>query len=59
MFPPDTPRPIITKEGWEDEFVTCKHWDRPARSYYTDRPTYPWMPKAPPQCNVSFKLGFK
>lgn len=59
MFPPDTPRPIVTKEAWEDEFTTAKVWDRPVRNYHTDTPYYPWAPKPAPPFNVSFKLGYK
>lgn len=59
MFPPDTPRPINTAEAWKDEFETCSKWDRPPRKFFTDRPFYPWMPREPPQCRVSFKLGFQ
>lgn len=59
MFPPDTPRPINTPEAWRDEYETCRAWDRPPRKFLTDTPFYPWMPRDPPQCRVSFKLGFK
>lgn len=59
MFPPEGPRPITTREGWEDEYCTAKHWGRPVRSYYTDIPFYPEVPKVPPQFSVTFKLGWK
>lgn len=59
MFPPSRPIPITTRQGWEDEYVTARYWNRPVRKYYTDSPYYPWMPKPPPQFRVSFKLGFQ
>lgn len=58
MFNPPGPKPIVGYEAWKDEFETCKEWDRPARKFHTDQPFYPWMPKAPDQFRVSFKLGF-
>lgn len=58
MFNPPGPKPITGYEAWKDEFETCKEWDRPARKFHTDPPFYPWMPKAPDQFRVSFKLGF-
>ena len=59
MFEPQGPRPITTREGWEDEYTTARVWCRPVRSFYTDTPFYPEVPKIPPQFHVSFKLGWK
>ncbi len=58
MFPPEGPKPISGAKAWQDEYETCKHWDRPPRKNHTDTPYYPWMPKDNP-FKVSFKLGFK
>jgi hypothetical protein len=46
----------VGREAWEDEYITCRYWDRPPRVNHLDPPTYPWMP---PSIKVSFKLGFK
>ena len=54
--PPRGLLPIVGREAWEDEYTTCKYWDRPPRTNHLDTPTYPWMPQ---QFKVSFKLGFK
>lgn len=60
MFEPPRPViPIVGREAWEDEYTTCKFWNRPARTNHTDTPFYPWAPKPPPQFKVSFKLGWK
>lgn len=60
MFPREPAvKPIVGRQAWEDEYTTCKAWDRPARQNHTDRPYYPWMPPAPPEFRVSFKLGFQ
>lgn len=59
MFEPQGPRPITTRQGWEDEYTTAGIWGRPVRSFYTDTPFYPEVPKIRPQFNVSFKLGWK
>lgn len=59
MFEPQGPRPITTREGWEDEYTTAGIWGRPVRSFYTDTPFYPEVPKMHPQFHVSFKLGWK
>lgn len=59
MFPPDTPRPINTAEGWKQEYEAARAWDRPVRSYYTDTPYYPWAPMPKQPFSVSFKLGYK
>lgn len=56
MFPPEGPKPILGKEAWQDEYDTCKAWNRPARIHHTDAPFYPW---APNNFRVSFKLGFQ
>ncbi|ABV25031.1 ORF2/3 [Torque teno virus 3] len=58
MFNPPGPKRITGYEAWRDEYETCKAWNRPPRSFYTDIPTYTWMPKAQDQFRVSFKLGF-
>lgn len=49
MFDPPGPRPINTREGWADEYQTAAVWGRPVRSYYTDTPFYPEVPKVPPR----------
>ena len=54
--PPRGLLPIVGREAWEDEYTTCKYWDRPPRTNHLDTPTYPWMPT---NFKVSFKLGFK
>lgn len=56
MFPERAPKAPPTKEDWETEYITCKHWDRPPRSRLSDPPFYPWVPS---NYNVTFKLNFK
>lgn len=58
MFGEPNPHPP-TSQDWQMEYEACKIWDRPARQNLKDTPFYPWMPKAPPQYHVTFKLGFK
>lgn len=48
-----------TSQDWENEYVTCKIFDRPPRNNLKDTPYYPWMPKPKPACRVTFKLGFQ
>lgn len=56
MFPERAPKPPPTKQDWETEYITCKHWDRPPRSRLSDTPYYPWVPN---NYSVTFKLNFK
>lgn len=59
MFEPKGPKPIKGYEAWLDEYQTAGVWDRPVRTFHTDTPFYPWMPKHPNQFRVTFKLGFQ
>lgn len=61
MFEPEGPKRIQGYEAWLDEYQTAGEWHRPVRTYHTDIPFYPWVPKEPPpnQFRVSFKLGFQ
>lgn len=59
MFAPQGPLKIQGKQAWEDELCTAAIWDRPPRTYHTDTPLYPWVPRSNPEIKVSFRLGFK
>lgn len=60
MFPPaQGPLKIQGREAWEDEMITARIWDRPCKTYHTDTPIYPWVPRTFPDIKVSFKLGYK
>lgn len=43
--------------NWEqqEEKEDAKHWCRPVRSYWGDKPIYPWCP---PEPYVNFELNY-
>jgi len=59
IFPEREPKPPPSSRDWKEEFEACKYWDRPARASLDSNPFYPWMPREPPTCRVTFKLGWK
>lgn len=49
----------FTTDEFETELDICKWLNRPPRTYFYDRPFYPWLPPAPKIPQVNFDLGFK
>lgn len=55
LFPEKRKNRRLTPYEMQDELFIAKWLKRPPRTYFDDRPFYPWLP---PEPMVNFKLNY-
>lgn len=58
----DPPKPKnrrFTKKEFELELEVCKIFRRPPRTFFHDKPFYPYVPPTPVVPKVNFDLNYK
>lgn len=58
LFNPPRKNRRLTANEMETELQLCKWLKRHPRTYFDDKPFYPWLPPEPIVPSVNFKLNY-